>query len=184
MSLVLALDTATPYLALALWSEAEGAVAESAERVERAHAARLPLAVEALLRRANRGRGEIAGVVVGVGPGSYTGLRVGVACSRGLARALGVPLAGAGTLAAIAARGLARPGLGLAAIDARRDQVYAQLFERTPADLIALGEVVKAPREALRQRHPDALWLEDLAPDAAYLARQLATGAPPTPQYL
>lgn len=184
MSLVLGLDTATPYLSLALWSEAKGVVAASAERVEREHAARLPLAVEALLRRANRERSEIAGVVVGVGPGSYTGLRVGGASAQGLARALGVPLAGASTLAAIAARGLGRPGLALAAIDARREQVYAQLFERTPAGLVALGEAVKAPREALRQRHPQALWLEGLPPDAAYLARQLATGAPPTPQYL
>lgn len=98
MVLVLALDTATPYLVLGLPH------AERAMRLERRHAEVLWPELEAFLRQAGVGLGAIEGIAVGRGPGSYTGLRVGIAAGLGLARGLGIPITGVDTLEAVALR--------------------------------------------------------------------------------
>ena len=79
------------------------------------------------------GWGEVGRIAVGIGPGSFTGLRVGIATARALAQALGLPLAAVGTLSALAggigeapeSEGRAR----LAVIDARRGEVFAALYD-------------------------------------------------------
>jgi len=76
--------------------------------------------VDALLRRGGARATQLEGLVVGTGPGSFTGLRMGLAVARGLALALDVPVAGVATLAALAA---GAPG-ALPVIDARRGEVF------------------------------------------------------------
>lgn len=78
-------------------------------------------AVDGLLDAAGVEPGELDGVVCGVGPGSFTGVRIGLAHARGLALALDVPVAGVSTLAALAA---GAPG-AIAVVDARRNEVFA-----------------------------------------------------------
>ncbi len=96
--LVLALDTATSYLVLGLPH------AERAVRLERRHAEVLWSELEAFLRQAGVELRALEGIAVGRGPGSYTGLRVGIAAGLGLARGLGVPITGIDTLEAVALR--------------------------------------------------------------------------------
>jgi len=77
------------------------------------------------------GWGRIERIAVGVGPGSFTGLRIGIATARGLAQARGIPVVAVGTLGALA-RGIAGEAdgrLGLPVIDARRGEAFAGLFE-------------------------------------------------------
>ena len=188
-AIYLGLDTATPYLCLALWSSAAGVLGRFAAEVGREHSARLLLELANPLERAGVRPEALRGIIVGAGPGSYTGLRVGLAAAQGLARGWGVPLAGSSTLAAIAAGALAQDPLkpgerALAVLDARRGNVYATLVERRATGLVVLEEPHKAEREALRARWPEARWLEGLPPDAAYLAAQAPLGAPATPLYL
>jgi tRNA threonylcarbamoyladenosine biosynthesis protein TsaB len=76
--------------------------------------------VDALLRRGGVRPTQLEGIVVGTGPGSFTGLRMGLAAARGLALALDVPVAGVSTLAALSA---GSPG-SLPVIDARRGEVF------------------------------------------------------------
>ncbi|WP_246580703.1 tRNA (adenosine(37)-N6)-threonylcarbamoyltransferase complex dimerization subunit type 1 TsaB [Deinococcus aestuarii] len=123
----LALDTATPFLTLAvMWP---GGERQFSEEVGRAHAERLADAVRAMFGeaglpfRADR-------IVIGTGPGSYTGVRVGASYALGLGRAWGVPVLGVSTL-----EGLVRgPGgetpEGRVAVsqDARRGQVYGAMY--------------------------------------------------------
>ena len=97
------------------------------EPMERGHQERLaPMAAE-VMAGAKASFAEVGKIVVTIGPGSFTGLRVGLAFAKGLQLATGAPLAGVGTLAALAAS--AGPG-GLTAgvIDARRGMVYLQGF--------------------------------------------------------
>jgi tRNA threonylcarbamoyladenosine biosynthesis protein TsaB len=112
--LVLAFDTATDVATSALVEDRE----VLGERTSRA--VTLLEDVDALLRQAGARTGDIRGLAVGTGPGSFTGLRVGLATARGLALALGIPVAGVSTLDALAA---GAPG-ALPVIDARRGEIF------------------------------------------------------------
>jgi tRNA threonylcarbamoyladenosine biosynthesis protein TsaB len=125
------------------------------------HAARLlPLAEDALAR-AGLGWEELDRVAVGVGPGGFTGLRIGIATARGLAQARGLPLVPVGSLEALAvgaaeALDASPPTVIAAVLDARRGEVYAAAW--------AGGEPVLAPA---------ALTPEDLATRLAALAARV-----------
>jgi tRNA threonylcarbamoyladenosine biosynthesis protein TsaB len=112
--LILAFDTATDVATSALVSDGE----VLGERVSRA--VTLLEDVDALLRQASARTGDIEALAVGIGPGSFTGVRVGLATARGLALALDVPVAGVSTLDALAA---GAPG-ALPVVDARRREVF------------------------------------------------------------
>jgi tRNA threonylcarbamoyladenosine biosynthesis protein TsaB len=134
--LVLAFDTATDVATSALVHDGE-VVGERASR-----AVRILEDVDSLLAEAALEREAIEGIVVGTGPGSYTGLRMGLVTARALAIALGTPVAGVSTLAALAA---GAPGAH-PVIDARRNEVFA-LEEGSPAVMLAENLAVK-PRDA------------------------------------
>jgi tRNA threonylcarbamoyladenosine biosynthesis protein TsaB len=92
---------------------------------------------------------DVAQIVVGCGPGSFTGLRIGIASARGLALALGVPCAGVSTLAALAA---GAPG-AVALIDARRGELFALDADGAP--------VVEQPEGVAARLAPGALCVGD-----------------------
>jgi tRNA threonylcarbamoyladenosine biosynthesis protein TsaB len=127
--------------------------AAASEPMLRGHQERLAPMVQAVMAEAGLAFPELDRVGVTVGPGSFTGLRVGLAFAKGLGLALGKPCVGVGTLEALAA---SEPGPGLAAavIDAKRGQVYLQAFES--------GAAVMAP---------DALPVETAAARLAELWR-------------
>ena len=175
-SIYLGIDSASAYLSLALWSP-EGALARFCEEVGRDHAARIGIELGELLERAAVHRGNLSGVGVGTGPGSYTGLKVGIATAKGIAQGLGIPLRGESSLAAMAAATLSEDEpKGVIALDARRGNVYAGVFELANGAL-RYGGVAKTARDSLKAHYPDLPYFENVAPDAAYLARRAAEGA-------
>ncbi len=110
------------------------------EPMERGHQERLaPMAAE-VMAGAKLAFSDVSKIVVTVGPGSFTGLRVGLAFAKGLHLATGAPLAGIGTLAALAASA-GRNGRCAGVVDARRGMVYLQAF----AHGRALGEAQALP---------------------------------------
>lgn len=143
--IVLGFDTATPATAVGL-RLADGTVLEAYDDPkpdERpGHATRLlPLANE-LLAQADLDWQELERIAVGVGPGTFTGLRIGVATARGLAQSRGVELVGVSTLRALAHGALRAPFGGerevLAVVDARRGEVFVGGY--------AAGRELLAPR--------------------------------------
>lgn len=104
-------------------------------------------------------------VVAGKGPGSYTGVRVGLAVAKGLAYSLGIPLVSINTLLALAANDQGWPGLVCPVLDARRRTVYAGLYRRQEWDLSELRppEVwpVEDLIEFLRRQKTPVLFLGD-----------------------
>lgn len=121
----------------------------SVEIIGRGHAERLMAVIDAALAEASLDLSNIERIAVTVGPGSFTGIRVGVSTARGLALALKRDCVGITTLEAIGspvAKAASRPVL--AVIDARRGEVYAQLFA---ADGTAISEAAAMhPGEAAR----------------------------------
>lgn len=131
---VLAFDTATERCALALGRWDAGALDVTAVAdfdAPRAALTRLLPAVKALLDAEGLAPGDIREAVVGRGPGSFTGVRIGVATAKGFAHGLGVPLYGVGTLDAVAWGCAAAGATGLLGVvgDAMRGEVYPALFE-------------------------------------------------------
>lgn len=109
-----------------------GAVVRAAELdASRRHARDLTATVDALLKAESLGPRDLAGVMVSVGPGSYTGLRVGVMAAKALAYATGCRLVPVGTFAAIAAQAPAEVDSLWVIADALQGQVYYQRFERS-----------------------------------------------------
>ncbi len=123
---LLALDTSGPVGAVAV--AREGAVVAGASLGRRMeHAAHLLPAVGRALEEAGVARVELEGVVVGAGPGSFTGVRVAAATAKGLARALAIPLWAVSSLAG-AALAVAGTGVRYVLFDARGDRVYGACY--------------------------------------------------------
>lgn len=140
----LAIETSTPLGSVAVGSE-EGVLAEAVLGVHSRHSEALLPAIEFVLRNAQVEKRQLEGIVVGGGPGSFTGLRISAATAKAMATALRVPLYGYSGLAALAA-GAAVAGQAICALfDARRGEVYAACY-RFP-DLIRMETLLEpAPR--------------------------------------
>ncbi len=128
--LILALDASTSVTAVALARAEEGGhevIAEAAVAASGASEALLP-AAHAALALVGEDLGSVERVLVGVGPGTFTGIRIAAATGRALSAGTGAALAKNSTLAALAAPALSCSGDVLAVLDARRGQVFARSY--------------------------------------------------------
>ncbi|HXX64311.1 MAG TPA: tRNA (adenosine(37)-N6)-threonylcarbamoyltransferase complex dimerization subunit type 1 TsaB [Bacteroidota bacterium] len=129
---VLGIETATAVCGSAIVRDGR-LLGEALLEIDRVHAERLLGQIEEILRVANAAPRDLEGIAVSIGPGSFTGLRIGVSVAKGLAFARGIPIIGVPTLVALVQHAVAVAPLPggtqvLAALDARRDEVYCQLF--------------------------------------------------------
>ncbi|MCR3923329.1 MAG: tRNA (adenosine(37)-N6)-threonylcarbamoyltransferase complex dimerization subunit type 1 TsaB, partial [Firmicutes bacterium] len=127
MLYVLGIDTATLVCSAAVVSE-EKILAEYTLHVKKTHSERLLPLIDTLLRDAGLTPRDLDAVAISVGPGSFTGLRIGMVTAKALGQALQLPLCGVSTLTALAAQHPYFPGLVCPILDARREQVYQALF--------------------------------------------------------
>ncbi|MCL7491828.1 tRNA (adenosine(37)-N6)-threonylcarbamoyltransferase complex dimerization subunit type 1 TsaB [Streptomyces sp. MCA2] len=157
--LLLALDTATPAVTVAL-HDGTRVLAESRQVDARRHGELLLPAVDRVLAEAGLKLDAVSDIVVGVGPGPYTGLRVGLVTAATFGSALGVPVHGLCTLDGLAyASGLTEPFV--VATDARRKEVYWARYEASPSP----GDA--APRTITRLTEPAVDRPADIADQVA-----------------
>jgi len=174
-------------------------LAAISEPMVRGHQERLGTMVRETVAAAGIEFAELERIGVTVGPGSFTGLRVGLAFAKGLGSALAIPCVGVGSLQALAGTG---QGVRVACVDARRDQVYVQAFEAgralmEPAALRAedataaigkLGQpaaILGSGAPLLAKAFPDASLDPEAVPDPVVVARLAAVSeAPAAPLYL
>jgi bifunctional N6-L-threonylcarbamoyladenine synthase / protein kinase Bud32 len=155
MTLVLALDTATEECAVGLgeWDGAAMTVlGETNLDVPRAALTHLVPAIDRLLKDCGARIDRVGAVVCGRGPGSFTGVRIGVATAKGIASGLAVPLYGVGTLDAIARRFADHDTLVGVVGDAMRKEVYPALFRCRGGCLERLGGYEVIPPEVAAAR--------------------------------
>ncbi len=203
--LILAFDCTAAAVSVAVWRD--GATLASARALmERGQAEALAPMVDACMKQATVAFAELSRVAVTVGPGSFTGVRVGLAAARGFGLALEIPVIGI-TTGAVLQAGCAARGTVIGAIDSKRGDLYAEAFA---ADGTRLSEAVSLPIAALTAWAKD--WPRPLTlvgdgattaqtvlndarvdearalPDAAMLAALAATATPlpegPLPLYV
>ncbi|OWA34389.1 tRNA (adenosine(37)-N6)-threonylcarbamoyltransferase complex dimerization subunit type 1 TsaB [Saccharibacillus sp. O16] len=149
---ILALDTSSAAQAVAVIDES-GVRFESNSLAERNHSVNLLPEIERALRESGTDKRELAGIAVGIGPGSYTGVRIAVTTAKTLAWALKLPVAAVSSLEAQAASGLeaaAPQGRGwiVPLVDARRGQAYTALFAAPGAAAGSAAASQAAPGKA------------------------------------
>ena len=148
---ILAIDTALEACAAAVLDTEQGKViARESKAMTRGHAEALMPLIERVMIQSGGGFDSLDRFAVTVGPGSFTGLRVGIAAARGLALATGKPAVGLTTLSAFAAPLIAADDTHpvVVAIDARHEHVYLQVFG--PAGRTLVPPRVVSLRDALR----------------------------------
>lgn len=209
---ILAIDTALGACSACVLDAGEPEpVAIEQTAMERGHAEALMPMIERVMAKVEGGFSSLDRVAVTIGPGSYTGLRVGISAARGIALAAGIPAIGISTLAASAAPFIGREGgrVVAAAVDAKHGQVWFQAMNaqgkqlvsvrqvnhRDAARAIGAGPVSLVGSAALAVANEawaiglDALVVDDAkAPDVTWVARlgMIADpeSAPPRPLYL
>ncbi|MFN0265175.1 tRNA (adenosine(37)-N6)-threonylcarbamoyltransferase complex dimerization subunit type 1 TsaB [Tepidamorphus sp. 3E244] len=197
---VLSIDTTGPACCAALveFSTGETVLGSIVEPMQRGHAEALIPMLDRLVPDRAKALGQVDRIAVTIGPGSFTGLRVGISAARGLALALGKPVVGVTVFDCIRASLPADAGPLAIALDARRNEIYLQAFDVPGLDA---GPQVLTVDDAAALLPPDVAIFGTAAPllgrdpgmdvlpcDPLALARVGArldpAIAPPTPLYL
>lgn len=182
MTITLAIDTAAPRLQLGLLRE-DGRTDISVDEIATGHAELIFGRIAELLERNGLGYADLQRIVTTTGPGSFTGLRIGLSAARGIGLARGIPVIGVSSLIALS---LSAPGPVTVLLDARRGEAYFQTFAgpgqpTTQGDLLpmAIAQAAIVPGTTL---------ITSPFIDIAALARHGATldpaGNPPEPNYI
>ncbi|WP_067437335.1 tRNA (adenosine(37)-N6)-threonylcarbamoyltransferase complex dimerization subunit type 1 TsaB [Nocardioides jensenii] len=198
--MLLALDTASPQVTVALLDDAGTVVAERRTDHLMKHAEQLAPLIAGVLTDAGVQQFDVTAVAVGVGPGPFTGLRVGLATARTFAMVLEIPVYGVCSLDALALEAVdsgAVEGPFVVATDARRKEVYWAAYDDRgrrvsepavdrPADVASDGPVVGEGAQLFPDHFPHAV--EPLRPSAGWLGRAVveerAELLDPDPLYL
>jgi tRNA threonylcarbamoyl adenosine modification protein YeaZ len=179
---LLAFDTASSTVTVALHDGTDVVAAATSDRGMK-HGEQLAPLIEQVLSGAGARPADLTGIAVGVGPGPFTGLRVGLVTARTMAHVLGVPVHGVCSLDALALEAVetgAVDGAFVVASDARRKEVYLASYDARgarldepvvdkPAVLATTGPVVGEGARLYPEAFPDARGPQ--RPDAAWLAR-------------
>ena len=141
---ILGIDTSSKFLNIAL-SEDEDIIKEESHLLDRRQASQLIPIVKELLRKSKTPVKRIDAFIIGLGPGSFTGLRIGVSAIKGFGIATGKPCIGVASIDAIACNARENNRDIIPIIDAKRGQVYAAIYRRKAGRLKRLSEYMVLP---------------------------------------
>jgi tRNA threonylcarbamoyladenosine biosynthesis protein TsaB len=128
LSFILNIETATKNCSVAIAKNGETILCKEIAEEGYSHAEKLHVFIEEVLKEAGVSFQELAAVAVSQGPGSYTGLRIGVSAAKGLCFALNIPLIAIDTLQTLASKAKVTEGKIIPMLDARRMEVYSAVF--------------------------------------------------------
>lgn len=182
MTIILAIDTAAPRLQLALLL-GDGRTDISVDEIATGHAELIFGRIADLLERNGLGYADLGRVVTTTGPGSFTGLRIGLSAARGIGLARGIPVVGVSSLVALS---LGATGPATVLLDAKRGEAYFQTFAgpgqpATQGDLLpmAIAQAAIVPGTTLMTSP-----FIDIAALARFGAVLDPAGNPPEPNYI
>jgi tRNA threonylcarbamoyladenosine biosynthesis protein TsaB len=192
LALILNIETSTTLCSVALCNDGKPlAVKEIDDGYT--HAENLHVFIEEVLKQASVNPNQLRAIAVGKGPGSYTGLRIGVSSAKGLAYALNIPLIGVNTLETMAwsvSQSMDSDSLFCPMLDARRMEVYCAIFDKElkpikatsaqiideknlnyfsfPKSICFFGDGMPKCREILSAL-PSTVFIENVKPSASFL---------------
>lgn len=191
MSYILNIETATTNCSVSLSKEGEILVLKEDYNSNYSHAESLHLFIDAVFKEANLKPQDIQAIAVSKGPGSYTGLRIGVSAAKGLCFALDKPLISIDTLESLSHQLTIDSGCIVPMLDARRMEVYASVYdkdykqvraieaqildEHSFADFLEAGKVyfigngVEKTQQIIT--HPNAVFIENKLPSAKEMSQ-------------
>ena len=129
MAYILNIETTTTNCSVSLSFDGETLVLKEDYNINYSHAERLHVYIDAVLKEANIEPSQLNAIAVSKGPGSYTGLRIGVSAAKGICYALNKPLISISTLKALAHQVQINEGVIVPMLDARRLEVYSAIFD-------------------------------------------------------
>jgi tRNA threonylcarbamoyladenosine biosynthesis protein TsaB len=132
---ILALDTSTEICSVAILKDND-VIIETSHKVKTGHSETVLIAVDNIIKEAGIKKTDIDLVATGLGPGSFTGLRIGIATAKGLAAAINCEIRGVGTLHAIAENVQDSVFPVLSVIDARKGEVFCALYSKDIKELM------------------------------------------------
>lgn len=136
---ILALDTSTSHMSIAVL-DGEKVLASYHEQVDRNHSSMLIPMIDKTLKKAKTNLKDIGGFAVGVGPGSFTGLRIGVVTVKGLAYSSHKPIVAVPTFDAVAENVIGFDGVICPVLDARKNKVYAAFYRPVKGGMKRISE--------------------------------------------
>ncbi|WP_242521405.1 tRNA (adenosine(37)-N6)-threonylcarbamoyltransferase complex dimerization subunit type 1 TsaB [Tamlana sp. s12] len=186
---ILNIETATTNCSVALSKNGKTIVLEEDNDKNYSHAERLHVYIDTVLKEGNITAEDLSAISVSKGPGSYTGLRIGVSAAKGLAYALNKPLIAVLTLEALAQQVKAESGVIVAMLDARRMEVYSAVYDmdyhvvrETQAQILDESSFIENLEQGLVYfvgsgvektktiiQHPNARFIEGKLPSANYM---------------
>ncbi|MDO3693695.1 tRNA (adenosine(37)-N6)-threonylcarbamoyltransferase complex dimerization subunit type 1 TsaB [Wenyingzhuangia sp. chi5] len=146
MALILNIETSTKNCSVGLAKDGECIYLKEENKGDYSHAEKLHIFIEEALKSENLKAKDLDAIAVGKGPGSYTGLRIGVSTAKGLAYAINKPLISVDTLKALAKNIQVKQGIIVPMIDARRLEVYSAIFNLN-------HEYVRGPEAEIIDEH-------------------------------
>ncbi|MBW1742840.1 MAG: tRNA (adenosine(37)-N6)-threonylcarbamoyltransferase complex dimerization subunit type 1 TsaB [Deltaproteobacteria bacterium] len=172
--IILAVDTSTQTGGVAVLND-DTVLAEVAVTSKQTHAKRLVSAIDATLGMTDHTIADCEGFAVTTGPGSFTGLRIGISTAKGLGFATKKPVAGVSTLDALAYQFPLFPHLICPVLDARKGQIYTALYESTGHMKWkrVIQDCAVEPAEWLKQIHDPCLFVGDGTVEYGKLIREI-----------
>ncbi|HEY5688744.1 MAG TPA: tRNA (adenosine(37)-N6)-threonylcarbamoyltransferase complex dimerization subunit type 1 TsaB [Yeosuana sp.] len=186
MAIILNIETATTNCSVSLSKEGKTIIAKEDYDKGYSHAERLHVYIDEVLKKGQIQANQLDAIAISKGPGSYTGLRIGVSAAKGLCFALNIPLISISTLEALAHQVKECDGFIVAMLDARRMEVYSAIFDsnynqirETQAEILSedsfskyleqgkvyfIGNGVEKSKTLLS--HPNAVFIDDKLPSA------------------
>jgi tRNA threonylcarbamoyladenosine biosynthesis protein TsaB len=162
---LLSIDTSTDYLSLAV-TRGDTVIAKVHRKLPMMHSTLLVPTIASLLKKARLKLADLDALAVSVGPGSFTGLRIGVTTVKALAYAIGKPIVAVPTLDVIAHNALTHAGIICPVLDARKGKVYACVYRSDGKKLKRLSKHLLLPLEELMEllkKYDDIVFLGDMA---------------------
>jgi len=158
---ILGIDTSSKFLSIAL-SEDEDIIREESHLLDRRQASQLVPKVKELLKKSRTPINKIGAFIIGLGPGSFTGLRIGVSTIKGFGIASGKPCIGVASMDSIACNAQGKDRYIIPIIDAKRGQVYAAIYRRKGSKVARLSDYLLLPIEKfLKKVKRDSVFLGD-----------------------